>query len=177
MNLHNGKLPEYRGLHALSWMIQNGENTGYLTLHRVEQGIDSGPIIAEFKFEISKKMDVNDAREQINSAIINWLPQQIRDWIGHKERYLRIQNNNLAKVYPRKKDQNLCTVNSRVEDVLNLIRAVNPPFGPGAIYQNGSDLMRICLNYGPSSSEFISRHDMREVNIQLLDGQLKVLNF
>jgi methionyl-tRNA formyltransferase len=43
-NLHPGPLPQYAGLNAPSWAIYNGEVTHAVSLHRMDSGIDTGPI-------------------------------------------------------------------------------------------------------------------------------------
>ena len=43
-NLHSGPLPRYAGLNAPSWAIYHGERTHGVTVHWMDQGIDTGPI-------------------------------------------------------------------------------------------------------------------------------------
>jgi methionyl-tRNA formyltransferase len=43
-NLHPGPLPRYAGLNAPSWAIYHGERTHGVTVHWMDQGIDTGPI-------------------------------------------------------------------------------------------------------------------------------------
>jgi methionyl-tRNA formyltransferase len=43
-NLHPGPLPRYAGLNAPSWAIYSGEQTHAVTLHWMDQGIDTGPV-------------------------------------------------------------------------------------------------------------------------------------
>jgi methionyl-tRNA formyltransferase len=52
-NLHPGPLPEYAGLNTPSWAIYNGEETHGVSLHRMERGIDTGPIAFEERFPIA----------------------------------------------------------------------------------------------------------------------------
>jgi methionyl-tRNA formyltransferase len=52
-NLHPGPLPDYAGLNAPSWAIYNGEDRHGVTLHRMEPGIDSGPIAFQERFAIT----------------------------------------------------------------------------------------------------------------------------
>ncbi|QFU75496.1 formyl transferase [Halioglobus maricola] len=48
INLHSGKLPEYRGVMATFWAMLNGENEITATLHYISDGtIDTGGVIAE----------------------------------------------------------------------------------------------------------------------------------
>jgi len=52
-NLHPGPLPDYAGLNAPSWAIYNGEDSHGVTLHRMEPGIDTGPIAFQERFAIT----------------------------------------------------------------------------------------------------------------------------
>ncbi|MCK9370779.1 hypothetical protein M0R04_12790 [Candidatus Dojkabacteria bacterium] len=52
VNLHNAKLPEYRGRNMFAHAIQNEEEFYYCTLHLMTDGFDEGDIIAERKEEI-----------------------------------------------------------------------------------------------------------------------------
>ena len=47
INLHGGKLPEYRGAAPINWQIINGETTGGCSIIYVDEGIDTGDIIAQ----------------------------------------------------------------------------------------------------------------------------------
>lgn len=51
-NLHPGPLPLYAGLNAVSWAIYNGEREHGVTVHRMDPGIDTGPIVAQAMFAI-----------------------------------------------------------------------------------------------------------------------------
>ena len=52
-NLHPGPLPQYAGLNAPSWAIYHGEASHGVTLHRMEPGIDTGPIVFQTRFPLS----------------------------------------------------------------------------------------------------------------------------
>src|SRR5580704_8766824 len=51
-NLHPGPLPRYAGLNAVSWAIFRGEQMHGVTVHRMETGIDAGPIVSQSLFAI-----------------------------------------------------------------------------------------------------------------------------
>jgi len=57
VNLHGGILPEYRGGHVMQWAIINGERETGVTLHYINEAIDTGPIIAKAKFPIESHDD------------------------------------------------------------------------------------------------------------------------
>ena len=50
-NLHPGPLPEYAGLNVPSWAIYEGERSHGVTLHWMDEGIDTGPIVWQERFD------------------------------------------------------------------------------------------------------------------------------
>ena len=51
-NLHPGPLPDYAGLNVPSWAIYEGEHSHGVTLHWMDEGIDTGPIAWLERFRI-----------------------------------------------------------------------------------------------------------------------------
>ncbi len=51
-NLHPGPLPAYAGLNTPSWAIYHGERTHGVTIHRMDAGIDTGPIALSERYPI-----------------------------------------------------------------------------------------------------------------------------
>ncbi len=51
-NLHPGPLPEYAGLNVPSWAIYAGEGSHGVTLHWLDEGIDTGPVAWQEGFVI-----------------------------------------------------------------------------------------------------------------------------
>ncbi|MEO8509649.1 MAG: formyltransferase family protein [Chloroflexota bacterium] len=45
LNLHYGPLPRYRGVAPIAWAIMNGETATGVTLHHIDPGVDSGPLV------------------------------------------------------------------------------------------------------------------------------------
>ena len=53
-NFHFSLLPKYRGCHTNFFQIYNGEKVSGVTIHKIDNGIDTGPIIDQIKFTIKK---------------------------------------------------------------------------------------------------------------------------
>lgn len=53
-NLHPGPLPRYAGLNAPSWAIYHGEQNHAVTVHWMDGGIDTGPIVYESALPIDE---------------------------------------------------------------------------------------------------------------------------
>lgn len=52
INFHYGLLPQCRGPQPILWHILNNNPEGGITLHRLEEGIDTGPIVLQEKLPI-----------------------------------------------------------------------------------------------------------------------------
>ncbi|HXD76385.1 MAG TPA: formyltransferase family protein [Puia sp.] len=63
VNLHMAPLPEYRGCNQFSFAIVDGKREFGTTLHKMEEGIDNGDIIAESRFPIPENCFVQDLYE------------------------------------------------------------------------------------------------------------------
>ncbi|MDP2715674.1 methionyl-tRNA formyltransferase [Rheinheimera sp.] len=53
INCHAGALPFYRGRNPLNWVLINGESNFGITVHYVEEGIDTGDIVEQRLYPIS----------------------------------------------------------------------------------------------------------------------------
>ena len=61
INIHPGPLPRYRGARPVNWALHNREHLHGITIHTIDPGIDSGPVLAEALFSIWPDIDeVND---------------------------------------------------------------------------------------------------------------------
>ena len=52
LNLHTALLPKYRGLMPSFWVLKNKEKQTGVSVFFVDEGIDSGPILVQKKFNI-----------------------------------------------------------------------------------------------------------------------------
>ena len=53
INCHAGKLPFYRGRNILNWVLINNDNEFGITVHYIDEGIDTGDIILQRSFHIT----------------------------------------------------------------------------------------------------------------------------
>jgi methionyl-tRNA formyltransferase len=79
VNVHGGLLPGYRGGHVTQWAIINGETESGATLHYMDDGIDTGPVIASARFTIEEEDDASHVRAKLRSAggalLEQWWPR------------------------------------------------------------------------------------------------------
>lgn len=53
INIHNSKLPRYRGMLPNFWQMYHGEKTVGTTVHRINESLDDGPILLQIESPIN----------------------------------------------------------------------------------------------------------------------------
>ncbi len=81
VNLHYGNLPKYRGSAPVTNALLRGEELLGVTLHFVDQQIDTGAIILQEEFDIKEMVNVQvfDLCEQKGKVIVTNFLQMIKD--------------------------------------------------------------------------------------------------
>lgn len=98
INTHAGITPKYRGVHGAYWALINNdkENCG-VTVHFVDEGIDTGKIISQEKVEISK-----------NDTFITYPLIQLNTGLKLlKKAIIDLKNNTLVEESEKTKESNL----------------------------------------------------------------------
>ncbi|PCJ38499.1 MAG: hypothetical protein COA81_13070 [Alphaproteobacteria bacterium] len=66
INLHKGKLPNYKGMPAGYWEIHNGETEVGVTVHKIVAGLDAGDILVEDNIPVYKFSTAGGVRVQLD---------------------------------------------------------------------------------------------------------------
>jgi methionyl-tRNA formyltransferase len=70
VNLHMAPLPDYRGCNQFSWAIVNEAKIFGTTLHKIDEGVDSGAILFEKRFRIPENCFVKTLYDLTEKASI-----------------------------------------------------------------------------------------------------------
>lgn len=133
INCHAGALPFYRGRNPINWALINGEKNIGVTVHYIDEGIDTGDIIVQDFIDINEIDDyssmLNKGFEQCADSLLNGL-----DKISSKE-FVATEQSSIHPVgfYCSRRvigDEYIDWSNDS-RDIHNLIRAISHP-APGA---------------------------------------------
>lgn len=133
INCHAGKLPFYRGRNILNWALINDEREFGITVHYVDEGIDTGDIILQKTYPISDDDDYSsllsiaykECAEVLYEALITIYDgnvELIKQHLIHPIGFYCIQ---------RKEGDEIINWNSRSREIFNFVRAICKP-GPMA---------------------------------------------
>jgi methionyl-tRNA formyltransferase len=65
INIHNAFLPKFRGMKPINWALELGKDSHGVTIHEIDEGVDTGKIYAQVKFGINPEKDeVKDVYER-----------------------------------------------------------------------------------------------------------------
>lgn len=95
INIHGSLLPKYRGMHSVFWAIMNFENEIGYTIHEVNENIDDGDILYQYKFFY---------KNQTIAEVLNFFYTDLFEKLGEVViRYM------LGETSPTKQDKDLAT--------------------------------------------------------------------
>ncbi len=127
MNLHAGKLPDYRGGSPLNWAIINGEKNFETTIFKIDEGIDTGQVLAKKKSKILSSDTIKTIHKKANNNFNTIIIKAINNLIDKK--YLKISKKN-AKYWKQRndKDNYLNLKNKNSVQSHNFVRALTKPY-------------------------------------------------
>jgi len=81
INIHPSLLPSFKGLHAIEQAMEAGVKVTGVTIHYVDEGMDTGPIIAQEAVTIDSGDTIEDVKEKIHQVEHRLYPQTIQQLI------------------------------------------------------------------------------------------------
>ncbi|MDD5748360.1 MAG: phosphoribosylglycinamide formyltransferase [Actinomycetota bacterium] len=78
MNIHPALLPSYPGTHAVRGALQYGAKVSGVTVHFVDDGIDTGPIIIQRAVPVLENDDEESLHQRIHEQEYKAYPEAIR---------------------------------------------------------------------------------------------------
>jgi phosphoribosylglycinamide formyltransferase-1 len=78
VNVHPALLPSFPGLRAMAQALEHGVKVAGVTVHFVDEGIDSGPILLQEAFEVPYDLDIPAIVQRFHEIEHRLLPRAVR---------------------------------------------------------------------------------------------------
>ena len=155
INCHVGKLPFYRGRNVLNWALINDEKEFGITVHYVDEGIDTGDIILQKTFQINDQDDYSSLLEKAYTECPNILYESISFFKNGKIKSFKQNEISPIGFYcvKRKKGDEILDWNQTSREIFNFVRAISRP--------------------GPSAKTFINKKEIKINKVELVDNAPK----
>jgi phosphoribosylglycinamide formyltransferase-1 len=79
VNTHSARLPEFPGAHPIEDVLDAGVDETAATVHYVDEGIDTGPVIAAEPVPVLPDDTVDTLRARVQAVEHRLLPEVVRD--------------------------------------------------------------------------------------------------
>ncbi len=156
INYHPSLLPKYRGGSAINWAIISGEKETGVTIHQIDEGVDTGPIILQQKVAISPHDTVKSLYfDKLYPLGIQLVCEAVR-LIREQKATPVVQDESHASYQPVISEADtVIDWRQPTQKIYDLIRGSNP--SPGAITSYKNETLKIweAIPYplqGPSGS-------------------------
>ncbi len=185
INCHASKLPFYRGRNILNWVLINDEKEFGITVHYVDEGIDTGDIILQKTFSITD----NDNYKTLLDLSFKECPLILYESVKliHQKKVIRIPQVSINPIGSyckrRKSGDEIINWNLNTRKIFNFIRAITFP-GPCAtsflrkkmIKIISAEIEKDCSKYQGEISQIV---DMSEESflVKTLDGYIRITNW
>ena len=152
INCHVGNLPFYRGRNILNWMLINDEKNFSITVHYVDEGIDTGDIILQKSFEISDKDNYETLLKKSYKECADILFEVILKFKkGNVQSFKQKKIHTIGSYFvKRKKGDEILNWNQSSREVFNFVRSICRP--------------------GPCARTFLNNLEMKINNIELIQN-------
>ena len=128
LNIHPGRLPQYRGNACPEWALHNKDDI-YATAHLIDEGIDTGPVICAERYEVRPGWDYFDMRANLYAHCGKVMIQALEilsaageDWADA----LTPQNQNDGCYWPKMDEATLTALVDRMERESAPLRSGSP---------------------------------------------------
>ena len=136
INYHPSLLPKYRGGSAINWAVISGETETGVTIHQIDAGVDTGPIILQEKVDI-------DPQDTVKSLYFKKLYPLGIKMVAQAVRLIRAgQADPIVQDESRASYQPVITAADTIIDwkqptqnVYDLLRGSNPAPGAGTSFK------------------------------------------
>jgi methionyl-tRNA formyltransferase len=156
INFHFGLLPQYRGADAIFWQIRNGEREGGVSVHRMNEQFDKGPLFLIQKVPISPQDTYGSHLLNLSMAAIPAVEKTLNA-LQAEEPALNAQDESLARYYGRPVLPDVTIDWSQpAASIIALINATNP-WNKGAVtYLNEYPIKVVAASPAQGGGEDVS---------------------
>lgn len=140
LNVHGTLLPHYGGARTLNWIIENGETRSGVTVHKIDAGVDTGPVLLQKSFDISPF----DTGKSLYRKTLEFEPEVVEEAlrlvIDGRARFTAQVCDDVVAYPNRTPDHSRIDPAVSLNDLINKIRASDPESYPAYFDYHGEKM-------------------------------------
>ena len=141
INIHVSYLPRWRGAAPIEYALINGDKKTGITIIKINEKLDAGPIIAQESFSIPKNINKLQLTNELTKIGKKLLINTISSIFNNKINPIDQNENNATYAYKITSEQRRINFNNSTEKIINHIKAHSPK--PGAWFNLNNERIKI----------------------------------
>ncbi len=126
INLHVSLLPKYRGSAPIQRALMNGEKISGVTVMKLDEGVDTGDIIAMESFKLAMADNAGDIFKRMENIGIPLLLKSLNDIDMGNATFTKQNHDDATSAPPIVKAELQCSLEMSAEKIHNIARGVYP---------------------------------------------------
>lgn len=156
INCHAGKLPFYRGRNILNWALINDEKEFGITVHYIDEGIDTGDIILQKCYPITDEDNYCTLLERAYIGCADVLYEAIRMIQRNQVDVIRQKDIDEVGIYcgMRMAGDEIINWNQSSREIFNFVRALVKPGPIATTYCKGQEVKISMVEMIPGAHQY-----------------------
>ena len=143
INLHAGKLPQYRGGSPLNWQLINDEKFAWCSVIEASERFDEGPVLMEQSIELNDQKTIADLHDEANLIFRDLTVKAAKALFqGNAKKREQIHKDAVYWHQRNDGDGRIDWGSMTARQIFNFVRALTRPY-PGAFSYLDGELVRI----------------------------------
>jgi methionyl-tRNA formyltransferase len=142
LNVHGTLLPKYAGLRTLNWVLENGDTESGVTVHQIDAGVDTGPILLQRSFPLSPF----DTGGSLHRKTLEFEPAVVVEALALYESgqatFVPQERSRIVRYPDRVPEHSELDAGRPLRELYNKIRAADPDRYPAYFYVAGE---KVCV--------------------------------
>ncbi|MDB2514944.1 methionyl-tRNA formyltransferase [Candidatus Pelagibacter bacterium] len=141
INIHASLLPKWRGAAPIQRSIMNLEKETGISIMKIQEKLDSGPICKTYKIEIEEEDNLESITEKLSSLAAKKIIDNIDDILDGKMKFTNQKHSEATYAYKIEKSEGQINWNEKAESIIAKIKGLFK--SPGAFFNYKGERYKI----------------------------------
>ena len=141
INIHASLLPKWRGAAPIQRAIMNGDKNIGVSIMKIEEKLDSGPVLTSKEFELDKNATYGEIEKKLSLEGANLLIQNLKNIENGNSKFIDQDHSQATNAKKIDKNETKISWNTDASKVLAYIHGLSP--SPGAWFEFDKERFKI----------------------------------
>ena len=141
INIHASLLPKWRGAAPIQRAIMNGDRKTGVSIMKIEEKLDCGPIIASRELELDTNATYGETEKKLSEVGANLLIENLKKIENGNSKFVEQVHSEATYANKIKKEEAKINWNSSADTVVAQIHGLNP--NPGAWFEFEKERIKV----------------------------------